>query len=236
MGIPVRGSHLQGARRTSATASGEGPAAGHLTHLIEPEGLRRGRLVYPPDVVADGSLRWLSNCMRLLPALAALVLASAGTEASQAPPPPNRVTVITDSVGGVLPGRPRRAWVCERARPRSRDEDVPGARRSGVPGLRRSGAPSRWTSSGRTVRSSGHGAIDVGYNDQADPYADHLTRSCGLCSGRRAPRRLGDARGDAGAMGADQRSHPRAPIAAPAVVADWAEASAGRTGSSTECT
>jgi len=54
--------------------------------------------------VPNGSLRWLSSCVRLLPALAVLVLASAGTEASAGPAavPPNRVTVITDSVGGVL--------------------------------------------------------------------------------------------------------------------------------------
>ena len=189
MGIPrARGTSRECAARCGSAprrSGGQSPASRPASS--SPTALRGSGLVYPPDVVTDGSLRWLWNCVRLLPALAALALASASTEAAAGPAatPANRVTVITDSVGGVL------FWVTEarlkfreRARPRSGDEDMPEARRSRVPGLRDPAPPSaletivsRGPELGATV------VIDVGYNDQADPYGAAPRRGhAALCS------------------------------------------------------
>jgi hypothetical protein len=128
--------------------------------------------------VPNGSLRWLSGCVRLLPALAVLVLAGAGAEASAGPAavPPNRVTVITDSVGGVL------FWATEArvtfARGLDLDLETKTCRKLVDPGCPAYDDPAP-PSALETIESRGPelGAtvvIDVGYNDQADPYGDHL--------------------------------------------------------------
>jgi hypothetical protein len=114
----------------------------------------------------------------LLPALAALTLASAGTQAAASPAtaPANRVTVITDSVGGVL------FWVTDArtmfARGLDLDLETKTCRKLVDPGCPAYGDPappsaldtvvSRGTELGSTV------VIDVGYNDRAEEYAAHL--------------------------------------------------------------
>jgi hypothetical protein len=115
----------------------------------------------------------------MLTAVAVLAIASGGAAASANPAdkvPENRVTVITDSVGGVL------FWATDArtklARGLDLDLETKTCRKLVDPGCPAYDDPappsvldtivSRGAQLGRTV------VIDVGYNDQADAYAEHL--------------------------------------------------------------
>ena len=117
--------------------------------------------------------------VRLFAVLTVLALAAAGTGASANAAdsvPPNRVTVITDSVGGVL------FWVAkareELARGLDFDLETKTCRKLVDPGCPAYGDPAP-PSALETIRSLGPQlgptvVIDVGYNDQADIYGAHL--------------------------------------------------------------
>jgi hypothetical protein len=184
--------------------------------------------------VTYGSLRWLWNCARLLPALAALALASAGTEAAAGPAaaPANRVTVITDSVGGVL------FWATQArvmfARGLDLDLETKTCRKLVDPGCPAYDDPAP-PSALETIVSRGPelGAtvvIDVGYNDQADPYGAHLDEvmQALLAAGVHHVVwvTLEEAQERWASINAQIRAAPnRWPQL---VVADWAQASAGK--------
>lgn len=111
--------------------------------------------------------------------VAVTVLGAAGSgraEPTQLPVPPNRVTVITDSVGGVL------FWVADARKQLARgldlDLETKTCRKLVEPGCPAYGDPSP-PSALDTARSLGPElgptvVIDVGYNDHADGYGAHL--------------------------------------------------------------
>jgi hypothetical protein len=187
------------------------------------------------DIVADGSRTWSYHCVRLLTVLSVLALASAGTAAWAGPGdtvPPNRVTVITDSVGGVL------FWVAEAratlARGLDLDLETKTCRRLVDPGcpayddLAPSSALETIVSRGRELGPTV--VIDVGYNDQPELYAAHLDEVMRalLAAGVRHVVwvTLGEAQESWALSNAQIRAAPqRWPQL---VVADWAQASAGK--------
>ena len=116
--------------------------------------------------------------VRLLAALAVLALASLATTASATPAsvPPNRVTVITDSVGGVL------FWVTEARKNLAKgldlDLETKTCRKLVAVGCPAYGDPAP-PSALDTITSLGTAlgptvVIDVGYNDQAEVYGAEL--------------------------------------------------------------
>jgi hypothetical protein len=117
--------------------------------------------------------------VRLLTVLAVLTLASVGTAASASPSdtvPANRVTVITDSVGGAL------FWVTAAREKLAKGLDLDLETKTcrklvdpGCPAYEDLAPPSAL----ETIVSRGHElgptvVVDVGYNDQADLYGAHL--------------------------------------------------------------
>ena len=129
--------------------------------------------------MADGSSTWLKDGARLFAVVAVLGLSSVGAAEparSADVVPANRVTVITDSVGGVL------YWVTEArarfARGLDLDLETKTCRKLVDPGCAAYDDPSppsaletivaRGAQLGPTV------VIDVGYNDRADVYGSQL--------------------------------------------------------------
>ena len=173
--------------------------------------------------------------MRLLTVFSVLALASVDVAASAGPAdtvPPNRVTMITDSVGGVL------FWVAEAraklARGLDLDLETKTCRKLVDPGcpayddLAPSSALETIASRGRELGPTV--VIDVGYNDQPELYAAHLDEvmQALLAAGVRHVVwvTLGETQESWALSNAEIRAAPRR--WPQLVVADWAQASAGK--------